>query len=75
MERLIGFSYSDEEVREVVVHLYPRMIAYVLKMLGGRDLSITAEDVFQSAICTFFGEATTDFERQSFGIYRQNCAQ
>ncbi|MBO5814044.1 MAG: sigma-70 family RNA polymerase sigma factor [Alistipes sp.] len=53
MERLVGFSYSDEEVREVVVHLYPRMIAYIRKMLGGRDLSITAEDVFQSAICTF----------------------
>ena len=53
MESLIGFTYSEEDVREVVVHLYPRMIAYIRKMLGGRDLSITAEDVFQSAICTF----------------------
>ena len=53
MERFVGFSYSEDEMREVVVHLYPRMIAYIRKMLGGRDSSITAEDIFQSAICSF----------------------
>lgn len=52
MDRRTFFSYSEEEMREVVVHLYPRMIAYIRRMMGGRVLSITAEDVFQSAICS-----------------------
>ncbi len=47
------FSYGEEEMRDVVTALYPRMIAYIRKMLGSRELSSTAEDIFQDVICQF----------------------
>ena len=47
------FSFSEEEMRSVVVRLFPRMIAYIRKILGDRLVSTTAEDIFQESICQF----------------------
>lgn len=49
----IGFSYSEEELHDVIVSIYPRVISYIRRMLGTHRLTYTAEDIFQEAICRF----------------------
>ncbi len=49
MEQKI-FTYSEEEIREVVLSLYPRIIAYIVGFSRGK---LPAEDIFQDVLCRF----------------------
>ncbi len=51
------FTYSEDEVRQLALRLYPRITAYIRGMLGARHAAL-AEDIFHDAICKFLDKRT-----------------
>ncbi len=49
MEQKI-FTYTEHEMRELVLSLYPRITAYILGFSRGK---LPAEDIFQDVLCRF----------------------
>lgn len=47
------FTYTEDEVRELVLKLHPRITAYIRGILGGGKFKVQAEDIFHDALCTF----------------------
>ena len=47
------FTYTDTEMRNLVVRIYPRIIAYIRKILNGKVSPYEAEDILQDALCQF----------------------
>ncbi len=47
------FTYSESEVRELVLQLYPRLTAYIRGFLGNARVAGEAEDIFHDALCKF----------------------
>ena len=47
------FTYSEEEIRELIHCNYSRIIAYIRKLLGKQVLVCDAEDIFHDALCQF----------------------
>lgn len=48
------FSYSDEDVRDVVLELHPRIVSYIKGILGRNLLmQYSPDDIFYDVICTF----------------------
>ena len=57
------FTYSEEEIRELIHCNYSRIIAYIRKLLGKQAQVCDAEDLFQDALCQFIekrADITTD---------------
>lgn len=48
-----AFTYSEQEVRELILQHYPRLISYIRKLLSGHAVVYDAEDIFQDALCQF----------------------
>ncbi len=44
------FTYTEEELREIVLSMYPRIIAYIVGFSKGK---LPAEDIFQDVLCRF----------------------
>ena len=58
-----NFTYSEEEIRELIHCNYSRIIAYIRKLLGKQAQVCDAEDLFQDALCQFIekrADITTD---------------
>lgn len=47
------FTYSEEEIKELINGHYHRIIAYIRKSLGKQTQACDAEDIFHDAICQF----------------------
>ena len=47
------FTYSEEEIKELIDCHYHRIIAYIRKLLGNQTQICDAEDIFHDAICQF----------------------
>ncbi len=47
------FTYTDEEVNEVVVKIYPRVVAYIRGFFGASRFASQAEDIFHDVLCAF----------------------
>ena len=47
------FTYTDEEVSEVVVRIYPRIVAYIRGFFGASRFASQAEDIFHDVLCAF----------------------
>ena len=56
MER--KFGYSEEEMREVILRNYPRMVAYIRRLLGHQSVICEAEDLFHDSVCQFLEKHT-----------------
>ena len=57
------FTYSEEEIRELIHCNYSRIIAYIRKLLGKQVSVCDAEDIFHDALCQFIekrAELTSD---------------
>jgi RNA polymerase sigma-70 factor (ECF subfamily) len=57
------FTYSEEEIRELIHCNYSRIIAYIRKLLGKQAQVCDAEDLFQDALYQFIekrADITTD---------------
>ena len=71
------FTYTDEEIRELVLKIYPRITAYIRGLLGGGRFSNQAEDIFQDALCRFLDKrAPIPASKVSAYLYRavrNNC--
>ena len=52
------FTYTEEEVRELILANYSRMIAYIRRMLGKQSVVCDAEDLFHDALCQFIEKRT-----------------
>lgn len=72
-----AFTYTDSEIRELVLKLYPRITAYITGLLGGGRFSHQAEDIFQDALCRFLDKrAPIPASKVSAYLYRavrNNC--
>lgn len=47
------FTYTEDEVRELVLKLHPRITAYIRGILGGGKSKIQADDIFHDVLFTF----------------------
>lgn len=51
------FTYSEDEVRDLVLKIHPRIVPYINSLLsrGGRQCyaSNNAEDIFYDVLCAF----------------------
>lgn len=47
------FTYDEDDIRELVLKLYPRITAYIRGLLGGSKSQSQAEDIFHDALCAF----------------------
>ena len=47
------FTYTDDEVSEVVVKIYPRIVAYIRGFFGASRFASQAEDIFHDVLCAF----------------------
>ena len=57
------FTYSEEDIRELIHCNYSRIITYIRKLLGKQARICEAEDLFQDALCQFIekrADLTTD---------------
>lgn len=52
------FTYTDEEVGEIVVRVYPRIIAYIRGFFGASRFTAQAEDIFHDVLCAFLDRKT-----------------
>lgn len=65
------FTYSEEEVRELVLQLYPRLTAYIRGFLGGGRGVSQAEDIFHDAVCAFLDKRAEISKEKAAGyVYR-----
>ncbi len=53
------FTYTEEEIRETVLSLYPRITAYIRGFSKGR---LSADDVFQDVLCKFIATRPEVYE-------------
>ena len=47
------FTYTEDEVRELVLKLHPRITAYIRGILGGGKSQVQADDIFHDVLFTF----------------------
>lgn len=47
------FTYTEDEVRELVLKLHPRITAYIRGILGGGKSKVQADDIFHDVLFTF----------------------
>ena len=47
------FTYTEDEVRELVLKLHPRITAYIRGILGGGQSKVQADDIFHDVLFTF----------------------
>ena len=47
------FTYTEDEVRELVLKLNPRITAYIRGILGGGKSKVQADDIFHDVLFTF----------------------
>jgi len=50
------FTYSEDEMRELVLQIYSRMIAYIRGFVGNGKCARSAEDIFQEALYRFLSK-------------------
>lgn len=48
-----AFTYSEQEIRDIVQRNYARIVSYIRKLLGKQSVVCDAEDIFQDALCQF----------------------
>lgn len=66
------FTYSEDEVRELVLKIHPRIIPYINGLLakgGQRCLAVhNAEDIFYDVLCSFL-DKRTEISRDNVNAY------
>lgn len=45
------FGYTEQEMRDLILRNYPRMITYIRRLLGCQTVACEAEDLFHDALC------------------------
>ena len=62
------FTYTEEEMRELILGNYSRMVAYIRRLLGQQSVVCDAEDIFHDALCQFM-EKRADLSSDKAAAY------
>lgn len=62
------FGYTEEEMRELILRNYSRMVAYIRRLLGHQIVVCEAEDLFHDSICQFL-EKRAEIEAAKVDAY------